>query len=80
MYIITIINYIKQNNLYLDKNINWLLTPNHFKSYGDLFCTLYLQFSSDFQTTQCLQWFTEGIIWFENPLYDSSKLHRTTSD
>ena len=21
-----------------------------------------------------------GVFWFENPLYDSSKLHRTTSD
>ena len=21
-----------------------------------------------------------GVIWFENPLYDSDKIHRTTSD
>ena len=29
-------------------HINWLLRSNHFKSYDDLFCTLYLQFSSKF--------------------------------
>jgi hypothetical protein len=25
------------------EEINWLLTTNHLKSYGDVFCTLYLR-------------------------------------
>ena len=37
-------------------------------------------FFTDFSNTQCLQWFVEGIVWFENPLYESDKIHRTTSD
>ena len=54
----------------------------HYKSFQKLrwtFLYFVLRFFTQFSNTQCLQWFVEGIVWFENPLYDSSKLHRTTS-
>jgi len=60
--------------------VDWWVTT--ISSNEVRWCFLYfvLRFFTQFSNTQCLQWFVEGIVWFENPLYDSDKIHRTTSD
>ena len=59
---------------------DWWVTMNSSNEVRWCFLCFVLRFFTDFSNTQCLQCFVEGIVWFENPLYDSSKLHRTTSD
>ena len=59
---------------------DWWVTMNSLNEVRWCFLYFVLRFFTQFSITQCLQWFTEGIIWFENPLYASSKLNRTTSD
>ena len=59
---------------------DWWVTMNSSNEVRWCFLYFVLRFFTQFSNTQCLQWFVEGIVWFENPLYDSSKLHRTTSD
>ena len=53
--------------------ISWLIDGDHFI---DLSLIIFTQF----KVVQCLKGFMKGMDRFENPLYDSSKLHRTTSD
>ena len=59
---------------------DWWITMNSLN--GRRWCFLYFVFtkSTEISKTQCLQWFPTFCFRFENPLYDSSKLDRTTSD
>ena len=59
---------------------DWWVTMNSSNEVRWCFLYFVLRFFTQFSNTQCLQWFVEGIVWFENPLYDSDKIHRTTSD
>ena len=53
---------------------DWWVTMNSSNEVRWCFLYFVLRFFTDFSNTQCLQWFVEGIVWFENPLYDSNKL------
>ena len=72
--------HLRYDNWLSYEVFSWWLTMNSLNEVRWCFLYFVLRFFTQFSNTQCLQWFVEGIVWFENPLYDSSKLHRTTSD
>ena len=72
--------HLRYDNWLSYEEFSWWLTMNSSNEVRWCFLYFVLRFFTDFLNTQCLQWFVEGIVWFENPLYDSSKLHWTTLD